>query len=190
MRPIMSEVFMLGWYPGFGVMEFLFWKVGSLPSGKASWRPTELLLIQQKEERFNLKVEHHCNQFTIPYFGTLLPRLLTSWPAVVTFVGITVESRKLPDALQRCHLTMRCRCRSWGLQVSSFGHGAASGLRCLRTLHGAWTRCKKRREASTPHGDLNVVCKTPNTVDILIGKKRLHTIQFPTQTHSQHLGIS
>lgn len=49
MRPIMSEVFILGWYPGFGVMEFRFWNVGSLPSGKASWIPTELLLLQSKK---------------------------------------------------------------------------------------------------------------------------------------------
>lgn len=48
MRPIMSEVFILGWYPGFGVMEFRFWNVGSLPSGKASWIPTELLLMPGK----------------------------------------------------------------------------------------------------------------------------------------------
>lgn len=66
----MSEVFILGWYPGFGVMEFRFWNVGSLPSGKASCIPTELLLLQNEKK-------------------TVIPQTIFSSQCTTTYTGVT-----------------------------------------------------------------------------------------------------
>lgn len=80
MRPIMSEVFMLGWYPGFGVMEFRFWNVGSLPSAKASWRPTELLLIQKNPQTQDYRGPQCSSGYSSPHVPSqvlLSPRRTT-----------------------------------------------------------------------------------------------------------------
>lgn len=68
----MSEVFILGWYPGFGVMEFRFWNVGSLPSGKASWIPTELLLLKSEESSLDPKRSYYSNNAR--HMGSLVGR--------------------------------------------------------------------------------------------------------------------